>query len=700
MHLEPATPAPARESGRLTALGVGALTVFCASLTITAITNNDIWIHIKTGDLILQNLALPGTDPYSFTAAEHEYFTHEWLSAVVFSLVYAAGGVPGLIFFKFFLVLTTWLLLFFATRASGDRLTVVLPPFGILGYVAAQRYLERPHMFTFVFTAAYMFLIARYRYAGRHRAWLWAIVPLHVLWVNLHSGFFLGIMVLGAFAVGELLASVRADLTGARSHDVLPGRDVIFLLCLPALCLAASLINPYGYRLLLFPFRLTGMEIFMQTVFEWKPPLDAAFVYTYMFTGYAIWLVLLGASFVACYWGSFRSLRDRVTDGLALAILVFFTFAIFRHQSWLTRWAWAWLAIATMYCLLKIDRIDLVAVALAAGALGVAFRHNRSVGDALTVTLPVLTRHLSLAIDRLERSALGRSDFWKRVKPNAVAVTVACVLLLCEALHIQVYGYWYSPVEKRESGIRIAGNMPLCAVDYVERRGLTGNAFTSYTTAALLIHRRYPHVKVNMDSRNEVYGPELFREYSETRRSPQAMEAYLRKYRVDFFLIRRRDFNRAVIAHLLRGGEWVQVFFDDENVVLVPRERADPKLIEEDGYQAALPGALPTDDVPPTQAEAFLREADRTLRQCPTAGLALWYRAQALVHLNRPDEALVAGRELVRLKPEAWYAWQLLGGIYEWTQDKPAAIEAYRKALQFNPRYLPAGEGLKRLGAG
>jgi tetratricopeptide (TPR) repeat protein len=690
-------PPTAQNGGLLTGVVLVSLTLLVASLTITAVTTNDVWIHIKTGDLILQNLTIPRTDPYSFTASDHEYLVHEWLSAVILALSYAAAGVPGLIAFKFSVTLLSWLFLFLAVRARGDRLAVALPPFGVLGYVAAQRYLERPHIFTFLFCAAYLFLFYQYRCRGRRRAWLWAIVPLHVIWVNLHSGFFLGLMLLAAFGLGSLLDHLRGGEGDSRGTEPLSGADVGFLLCLPVICLAVSLINPHGVRLLLFPFQLTGMEVFMQNVFEWKPPFDRVFVYTYMFYGYAIWVVVLVGSFLARYWGTFRSGIDRFVDGGSLLVWAVLAYAFWWRQAWLTQHPWVWVALAVGYCMAKLKRVDFVDLGVVVIALVLSCRHNRGVGDALTITLPVLTHNLSTAFDRLSLTRLGQMPIWSRLKLNTAAVFLLSLALLLEALHIQVYGYWYSPFEKRESGIKIAGNMPVCAVDYVVRSGIRGNAFTSYTTAALLIQRLYPQVKVNMDSRNEVYGPALFEEYGRARKSPAAMAEYLGKYQVDFFLVRNKDLAPKVALSLLRDG-WVQVFFDDENLVLVPRDRTDPELVERDAYRVALPALLPTAAVRPGEAAAFLQEADRALRDCPNAWLPRWYRTQALVHLGRPEEALEATLDLVQRKPDAWYAWQFLGALYEWAGKKDAAIEAYRKVLNLNSRYGEAAAALRRLG--
>src|SRR5688572_8020193 len=103
---EPA-PAPPPLTSRAIGFALVGLLLLLASLTVFKMSNNDIWIHLRTGQTILETWNVPDNDPYSFTAADHDYVAHEWLSGVVFHLVYAAGGVTGLIFFKSAVIFAT-----------------------------------------------------------------------------------------------------------------------------------------------------------------------------------------------------------------------------------------------------------------------------------------------------------------------------------------------------------------------------------------------------------------------------------------------------------------------------------------------------------------------------------------------------------------------------------------------------------------
>src|SRR5206468_952169 len=86
--------------------------------------------------------------------------------------------------------------------------------------------------------------------------------------------------------------------------------------------------------------------------------------------------------------------------------------------------------------------------------------------------------------------------------------------VLVVAAHASIFTYYYDFAGSgREKGIGVADAMPECAVDFIVRQRLAGHAFVSYAGAGMLIQRTSPAVKVNMDSRADVYGEALFREY-------------------------------------------------------------------------------------------------------------------------------------------------------------------------------------------
>ena len=678
-----------------------AVVVVIVCLSMVSVSTNDLWIHLKTGQLILRSGTIPHKDSYSFTAVGHDYIAHEWLAGVLFYGAYAALGVLGLILFKTLVVLVAAGCLGLVCVTHRDRLGIVLLAFGGMAYIAAARFLVRPHIFSYMMLSAYLLLFFRYRDGGRNRLWLMAILPLQVLWANLHGGFIQGIVLLAVFAAGEAVAWGRARILGVRREQALPSRDLLLLTALPAAATAVSLINPYGVRLLAFPFQLTGMEVFMKDIFEWRPAFNDAFDTSFMFAGYWIWVTVLFSSF---FLGNEKDTpsawRARVyaLNLLFFVLLLVVSYCFMWAQGTLENHVALWTAAALLFCAVNVCRLDPTEVAIVAMMFAMSMQHNRAVTEAVIVTLPILTRNLTRVADQLEPRRPAAAAAVARVGGSRpVTVVALSLLLVAEGAHAQVFGYSYDRFSKREGGLGIADTMPVCGVEYVARRQLSGNAYTSYNTAGLLLFRRYPDVRVSMDSRNEVYGAELYEEFKGSKRSPEAMKAYLEKYPVDFFFVNQADLSPKVSQYLLESGEWVQVYFDHQLVVLVRNLPRFADVIREDAYHAIFPSINQQNRVPEAQAADYLREATRAAALCDRAWLPRWYRAVALVQLGRFAEGTEAAKDVVKVRPNAWFAWTLLGNLYARDQKREEAVQAYERALAWNPAYGPARQGLEKL---
>ncbi|GAA4035884.1 serine hydrolase domain-containing protein [Hymenobacter glaciei] len=70
-----------------------------------------------------------------------------------------------------------------------------------------------------------------------------------------------------------------------------------------------------------------------------------------------------------------------------------------------------------------------------------------------------------------------------------------------------------------------------------------------------------------------------------------------------------------------------------------------------------------------------------------------------LLQQGQPKAALELFKLNVSLYPHAWNAYDSLAETYESADDKPQAIENYRRSLALNPRNANAAEHLRKLGA-
>jgi hypothetical protein len=202
----------------------------------------DIGWHIRTGQWILDHHAVPHHDLYSFSKPDAPWYAWEWGSDVIFGALHRSAGLKGVVLLAGVLIaIFAWTLLRRMVGSGVHLLWAMIV--SLLGVGAASmHFLARPHLFTLLFLSisVWMIDIDRKQWSVRSARRLWLLVPLTLLWTNLHGGFLALIAVLGLTALG---AAVEAWLGG---RDF---RHAARYAALAAACSAASLINPYGYHL-------------------------------------------------------------------------------------------------------------------------------------------------------------------------------------------------------------------------------------------------------------------------------------------------------------------------------------------------------------------------------------------------------------------------------------------------------------------
>ena len=180
---------------------------FCALFAAQKITSFDVWWHLKTGEWIWQHKAIPYVDPFSYTFRGAEWIDFEWLFQVVIYPIYQLSGFEGLIIFKIVIVLLIFVVLFYTCRELDNRkvwLSITLIFVALL--VARGRFKVRPDIIFLLFLALYSYLLTLHRDEKiTTRQLIIFLLPIHVLWVNFHGSFLMGIFLGGAFALGRFV---------------------------------------------------------------------------------------------------------------------------------------------------------------------------------------------------------------------------------------------------------------------------------------------------------------------------------------------------------------------------------------------------------------------------------------------------------------------------------------------------------------
>ncbi|MCX7681693.1 MAG: hypothetical protein N2508_06995 [Anaerolineae bacterium] len=267
-------------------LAVAVLLLALCTASLREAWDTDMWWHLATGRYIVEQRTIPHEDVFSYTAAGQRWIAHEWLTDVLMYALYSAGGTPALIVAASLVVTATFALVYF-TSLAGASATAGVQPYAavftvlIAAFASAITWGARPQLLNALLLALFQALLR----AGV----LWPLPLLTLLWVNLHSGFLLGLVLIGIVLVGNGLSNVLAPAaTGA-------GYKLRHLALILVLCVLAAFVNPNGYHMLLYPFGTLGSRAMQSYIQEWASPdfhLRAYWPFALLLLGGALVLVL------------------------------------------------------------------------------------------------------------------------------------------------------------------------------------------------------------------------------------------------------------------------------------------------------------------------------------------------------------------------------------------------------------------------
>jgi len=217
---------------------LGCMLALVVAVTLSPVHSFDIFWQLASGRYIVDSGAWLYHDPFTL-AGPVGRFEHCWLHDLVVLGFYSVGGNAALSFFKALLLSLAALMLILTARARKSSFSAILFVFPFLFYLTQRGWLERPQLWTFAALTLYLLVLERFRQTpSRSIYWL---IPLQLLWLNLHAGAILAYAILLAYGVGlagdSLLKRVHPGGVAWRSFG---------LTCAAlALCLFAT---PYGWK--------------------------------------------------------------------------------------------------------------------------------------------------------------------------------------------------------------------------------------------------------------------------------------------------------------------------------------------------------------------------------------------------------------------------------------------------------------------
>ncbi len=189
------------------------------------LSNSDFWIHLATGRLLAEQGWIRA-DPFSFTTdASRSWVNTTWLYDAVLYRLWQAGGSYGVILAFAVCVVGAFVFLRPLVRDLASDATQALALL-LVAWLIAPAMSVGPHGVGLLLAAIFLRALATLP----ARSVLLCLLPIQVIWANMHASFLLG----------PLIAALMTYERRADPSNRLPN-------WLPFALLAATLVNPYGF---------------------------------------------------------------------------------------------------------------------------------------------------------------------------------------------------------------------------------------------------------------------------------------------------------------------------------------------------------------------------------------------------------------------------------------------------------------------
>jgi hypothetical protein len=189
----------------------------------------DVYWHLATAREALAN-GIVRTDLFSWTIRGAPVSTDQWLGQLLLYGAYLVDGWAGLVLLRGVAVAALVALVFANAAISARGARLIAPVVATVPAIFVSRYVwtERPELFGFVCFAALLLLLRMGR-SGSDRA-LALVVPLLLVWANLHGSFALGV----ALVAGVSLEGAWREPARRRSYAIVALASLAATLLTPA----------------------------------------------------------------------------------------------------------------------------------------------------------------------------------------------------------------------------------------------------------------------------------------------------------------------------------------------------------------------------------------------------------------------------------------------------------------------------------
>ncbi len=244
-------------------LGLVVLTVMFAMCR-QNILDPDIWWHLHNAEYLVQNHRLPSADLYSFTVPGEPWMNHEWLAEMPYYFAWKLGGLSGI---NAVTILTLALIflgvVYLSYQETGHYKASIVAVCAAV-FLGSVSFGPRTILFGYSYLVVLLVVLQRLRQKGHAPLWIFPI--LFCVWVNTHGSWLVGMVVFSMIAAAGMLSGEWGLVVAERWTK--PQRKRVLISWIASV--GALFVNPFGARLVLYPFDLAfRQKLNIEHVAEW-----------------------------------------------------------------------------------------------------------------------------------------------------------------------------------------------------------------------------------------------------------------------------------------------------------------------------------------------------------------------------------------------------------------------------------------------
>ncbi len=233
------------------------------------ITDNDWFWHHVIGHFINNSHSIPKTELFTWHGP-YNWTSHEWLTELIMYKI----GPMGCIAIMLVIFLLLYILMAKSLRVKLKKIFDFKLIYLLMMTVFFKVTGPRPYILSLLFMAYLVYVLFSYLDDEKKFGKLIYTIPiLQIIWVNFHGGssslsyiFIIGILLC------ELFLKIFKFKEDRWASFKLSKKQIKTLIIVLVLTLLGSCINPFGYKMILYPFTNMADANMLDLILEWKSP--------------------------------------------------------------------------------------------------------------------------------------------------------------------------------------------------------------------------------------------------------------------------------------------------------------------------------------------------------------------------------------------------------------------------------------------